>query len=64
MLCVFIQFVKTDTRHKNLTIALNKKHTSTKLLSFRVLKITFIKKNVEHSQTEKVKKNGINKFKK
>ena len=59
MLCVFVltylkQSVKTDTRHKNLTIAL-KKHASRELLSFRVLKIPFIKEDVEHPQTERVK---------
>ena len=48
VLCVFvltylIQFVKTDARHKNLSIALNKKHTSSE---FWVLKIPFIKENI------------------
>ena len=32
------------------------KHASYELLSFRIVKIPFIKKNVKHSQTERVKK--------
>ena len=34
----------------------NKKHAYMKLLSFWVFKTSFIKKNVEYSQTERVKK--------
>ena len=50
------QFVKTDTRHKNVI----PKHTSTELL---VLKILFTKENVEHSRNERVKETlSINKF--
>ena len=37
---------------------------ATVFLSFRVLKIPFIKENMGHSQSERVKKNAINKFKK
>ena len=61
MLCVFVlthlkQYVKADTRHKNLSIVLDKKYASRELLSFRVLKIPFTKENVEHSQTERATK--------
>ena len=37
-------------------IALNKKHASRELLSFYILKISFLKENVEHSQSERLKK--------
>ena len=62
VLCIFVltyltkQFVKTDTRHKNLTLALDKKDASREFSSFQVLMIQFIKENVEHSQNERVKK--------
>ena len=46
------QFVRKDTRHKNLIIALNNKNMPPG--SFRVLKISFIKKSVEHLQNERV----------
>ena len=36
-------------------IALNIKHASRELSRFWILKTPFIKKNVEHSQTERVK---------
>ena len=48
------QFVKTDTRHENLTIAL-KNDASRELLSLWVLKIPFLKENVKHLQIEIVK---------
>ena len=43
MLCVFVivyhfslkRLVRTDTRHKNLVTALNKKHGSSELLNFK-----------------------------
>ena len=57
MFCVLTylkQFGKTETRHA--TLALNKKHVSREFLSLRILIIPFIKKNVEYSQTERVKK--------
>ena len=47
-LTYFKQFVKKDTSHKDVTIAFKK---NIPLESFGVLK-----KNIEHSQTEKVKK--------
>ena len=55
--CVFVltyskQFIKTDTRHKSLTTARNKNMS---LRSFCVLKIQFLKKEVEHSENERVK---------
>ena len=43
------QLVRTDTRHKNLITALNKKHASRELLSF---KNSIYKKNLEHLQNE------------
>ena len=46
------QFVRKDTRHKNLIIALNNKNMPPG--SFRVLKISFMKKSVEHLQNERV----------
>ena len=56
VLTYFKQSVKTDTRYKNLTITLNKKHACKELFSFPVLTIPFIKENVEDSQTERVEK--------
>ena len=48
------QFVnKADTHHKNLTITLNKKHAFREVLS---LKIPLITENVEHLQTERVRR--------
>ena len=60
MFCAFVitslkQFVKTDTRHKNVTISLNK-NMSPDSFCIWVLKIPFIKKNVNDLQAEKVKK--------
>ena len=52
------QFVKTDTRHKNLIAVLNRKHPSTELLRFK----NFIhKEKCEYSQNEYCKRNTINK---
>ena len=50
-LLTFKQFLRKDTRHKNLFIALNK---NTPPGSFGVSKISFIKKCVEHLQTDSV----------
>ena len=50
-LLTFKQFVRKDTRHKNLFIALNKNMPPG---SVWVLKISFIKKCVEQLQTERV----------
>ena len=68
VLCVFVltylkQYVKTYRVIKISVQLLIKKHASRELLSFRVLKIPFIKKSVEHSQNERVKKtSSSNKF--
>ena len=40
------QFMRTDTRHKNLITALNKNYASRELLSFKTSILA--KKNVEH----------------
>ena len=57
VLCAFVltylkQFVKTDTRQKNLSIFLNK---NMPLEGFWVLKVPFIKENVEHSNWKRKK---------
>ena len=52
------QFFKTDTHHKNVSIALNKSmplESFWALKNFWLLKVPFIKENVEHSQTEGIK---------
>ena len=48
------QFVRTDTGHKNLITAINKKNMPPG--SFWFLQIPFIKKNVEHLQNESGKR--------
>ena len=53
----FKQFFKIDIHHKNLIIAFNKKHGSRELLSFWDLKRKGkLNENVEHLQTDRVKK--------
>ena len=55
-------FLKRDTRHKHLSTAFNKgKYSSRELLSFKVQKVSFIKENVKHLQTERAE-NAINKW--
>ena len=49
------QKAKSSASEKFECIALDKKHASIELLSFWILKISFIEENVEHSQTERLK---------
>ena len=68
VLCVFVlthlkQYVKADTRHKNLSIVLDKKYASRELLGFRVLKF-HLQRKMWNIHKLKEQQNAISKFKK